>query len=248
MAKTLDSCDRCFGTAKMEKQLLVAMGTAVYLALPWYEGLLPGHCQIVPVQHATCATELDEDVWSEVVVSVLESSVRSYNGLHAFYNALSPCALQDFQKAVTRMFRARGQDCIFFETARYLHKRPHMVVNCVPSKDFEMAPFYFKKAIQESEREWSTNKQLVTLRERDLRRSIPRGLPYFWVHFGIESGFAHVIEEQERFPANFATEIIGGMLEMDARKWRHHRKEQNSIARVRQVAEWWKPFDITNSE
>lgn len=77
MAKTLDSCDRCFGTAKMEKQLLVAMGTAVYLALPWYEGLLPGHCQIVPVQHVTCATELDEDVWTEVVVSVIHSISHS---------------------------------------------------------------------------------------------------------------------------------------------------------------------------
>lgn len=146
------------------------------------------------------------------------------------------------------MFRSRGQDVIFFETARYLHRKPHMIINCVPHKDFELAPFYFKKAIQESEREWSTNKQLVTLRERDLRRSIPRGLPYFWVHFGMDSGFAHVIEEQERFPPNFAQEIIGGMLELDARKWRHQRKEQNPKARVLQVAEWWRPFDITNSE
>lgn len=103
------------------------------------------------------------------------------------------------------MFQSRGQDVVFFETARYLHKRPHMSVQCVASQEFELAPFYFKKAIQESEREWSTNKQLVTLREdRDLRRSIPKGLPYFWVHFGMSMGFAHVIEEQERFPENFA--------------------------------------------
>lgn len=120
-----------------------------------------------------------------------------------------------------------------------------MVIDCVPHKDFEMAPFYFKKAIQESEREWSTNKQLVTLRDKDLQRSIPKGLPYFWVQFSVDSGFAHVIEEQDRFPANFAHEIIGGMLQLDARMWRHKRKEHNPIARVQQVADWWKPFDCT---
>lgn len=120
-----------------------------------------------------------------------------------------------------------------------------MVIHCVSNRDFEMAPFYFKKAIQESEREWSTNKQLVTLKEKDLRRTIPKGLPYFWVHFGVENGFAHVIEEQDRFPSNFAQEIIGGLLNLDTRLWRRPRKEQNPIPKVKQFADWWKPFDIT---
>jgi len=34
--------------------------------------------------------------------------------------------------------------------------------------------------------------------------TIPKGLPYVWVHFGMDSGFAHVIEDEDRFPANFA--------------------------------------------
>lgn len=53
----------------MEKQLIVAMGTNVYLALPWHEGLQVGHCLIIPMQHVACSTLLDEDVWSEVVVN-----------------------------------------------------------------------------------------------------------------------------------------------------------------------------------
>lgn len=160
------------------------MGNHVYLSLPWHEALVQGQCQIVPMQHVACATQLDEDVWAEV---------------------------KDFQRALTKMFTARGQDVVFFETARYLHKRPHMSIQCVASREFELAQFYFKKAIEESEREWSTNRQLVTLSDqRDLRRSIPKGLPYFWVQFGaMDSGFAHVIEEQERFPENFA-QVSGG--------------------------------------
>lgn len=177
MKRTLTNCDKCFDSAKMEKQLIVSMGNQVYVSLPWHEGLQIGHCMIVPMQHVACSTQLDEDVWNEV---------------------------QDYRKAITRMFQSRKQDVIFFETVRYLHKNPHMAIHCVPNKDFELAPFYFKKAIQESEREWSTNKQLIQLKEKDIRRSVPKGLPYFWVHFGMEQGLAHVIEEQDRFPSNFA--------------------------------------------
>lgn len=218
MQRTLDTCDKCFDSERMERQLIVSMGNRVYLSLPWHEPLQPGHCLIVPQQHVSCATNLDEDVWQEVV---------------------------DYQKALCRMFRSRQQEVIFFETARYLHKRPHMVIHCVPNANFELAPFYFKKAIQESEREWSTNKQLVTLKEKTVRRAVPKGLPYFWVQFGVDGGgFAHVIEEQDRFPGTFAQETIGGLLNLEARLWRRPRREPNAIPKVKQFGDWWKPFEV----
>ena len=64
---------------------------------------------------------------------------------------------------------------------------------------------YFQKAIQESESEWSHNKKLINLtQEKNIRRSIPKGLPYFHVDFGMQNGFAHVIEDEQLFPRNFA--------------------------------------------
>lgn len=177
MARTLDSCTKCFDSSKLEKQLIVAMGKTVYLALTWHEGLTKGHCIITTLSHTSCVTQLDEDVWTEV---------------------------RDFMRAINRMFTSRKEDVIFFEMARDLHRRPHLEIHCVASKDFEMAPFFFKKAIQEGEQEWSTNKQLVDLKTGDVRRTIPKGLPYFWVTFGTDRGFAHVIEDKDRFPANFA--------------------------------------------
>lgn len=218
LTKTLDDCDKCFDSVKMEKQLMVSMGNTVYLSLPWHEGLQLGHCLIIPIQHVSCSTQLDENTWEEI---------------------------NDYRKSLTRMFAAKKKDIIFFETARYLHRRQHMTIHCIASSNFEMAPFYFKKAIQESEYEWSTNKQLISLKDRDLRKAIPKGLPYFWVHFGMESGFAHVIEDEERFPSNFAQEIIGGILQLDPKTWRKPRKEFNSIQKVKQIADWWKPYDFT---
>lgn len=241
MERTLDACDKCFDSPKLEKQLIVSLGKNVYLSLPWHEGLTTGHCLIAPLAHVACSTQLDDDVWQE---------------------------MRQFMTALNRMFNSRKQDVIFFETARYLNRRPHMQIHCVPSAEFEMAPFYFKKAIQESEAEWSTNKQLISLKDRDVRRAVPKELPYFWVNFGMDSGFAHVIEDQSQFPNNFAQviykyasilerilisgtlfvmlqETIGGLLNLDARLWRRPRKIFNPIPKVKQFADWWALFDFT---
>ncbi len=60
----------------------------------------------------------------------------------------------------------------------------------------------------------------MDLRNRDVRKGVPKGLPYFCVDFGVDSGFAHVIEDEKAFPNNFAQEIIGGMMELDHGVWR----------------------------
>ncbi|XP_055919011.1 CWF19-like protein 2 homolog [Eupeodes corollae] len=214
-SKKLNNCGKCFNGDKINKELFVSVGKHVYLALPWHEGLQTNHCLIIPIDHYSSSTHLDEDVWQEI---------------------------SSYRRLSTKIFAKRKQDVLFFETARYLQKRPHMVINYLPADDFEMALFYFKKAIEESEYEWSKNKQLVTLKEKNLRKSIPCGLPYFWVNFGMDFGFAHVIENQENFPLHFAQEIIGGMLTLDMRKWRSPREEHNVKTKVRNLADLLKPY------
>lgn len=44
----------------------------------------------------------------------------------------------------------------------------------------------------------------MDLSGKDVRRAVPKGLPYFAVDFGLDSGFAHVIEDEKMFPKNFA--------------------------------------------
>lgn len=56
----------------------------------------------------------------------------------------------------------------------------------------------------ECETEWAINKKIVDLKNKDLRRAIPNGLPYFMVQFGNNGGYAHVIEDERMFPTNFA--------------------------------------------
>lgn len=220
--KMLDSCKWCFDGKELQRHLIVAVGAKSYVCLPPYQSLTEGHCLIIPLHHNTCSTMLDEDVWEEI---------------------------QDFRKALVRMFAADDEDCVLFESAMYLNKFPHMVLHCVPlpRETGDMAPIYFKKAILECETEWSTNKKLVDLSKKNIRHSVPKGLPYFAVDFGNEGGFAHVIEEEKYFPPNFAQEIIGGMLDLDHNMWRKPRIE-NFDKQRRKVVDFskkWRDFDFT---
>uniref|UniRef100_G3WP02 CWF19-like protein 2 n=1 Tax=Sarcophilus harrisii TaxID=9305 RepID=G3WP02_SARHA len=225
LAAQMEKCPYCFDSSQLPKHLIVAIGIKVYLCLPNCQSLTEGHCLIVPLQHHTAATLLDEDIWEEI---------------------------QSFRKALVKMFEDKELDCIFLETNMNMNKRYHMVYECIPlPKDVgDMAPIYFKKAIMESDEEWSMNKKLIDLSSRDIRKSVPRGLPYFSVDFGLQGGFAHVIEDQQKFPHYFGKEIIGGMLDAEPRLWRKGVRENfdNQRKKVLQFAQWWKPYDFTKSK
>ncbi|XP_033063657.1 CWF19-like protein 2 isoform X2 [Trachypithecus francoisi] len=178
LAAQMEKCLYCFDSSQFPKHLIVAIGVKVYLCLPNVRSLTEGHCLIVPLQHHRAATLLDEDIWEEI---------------------------QMFRKSLVKMFEDKGLDCIFLETNMGMKKQYHMVYECIPlpKEVGDMAPIYFKKAIMESDEEWSMNKKLIDLSSKDIRKSVPRGLPYFSVDFGLHGGFAHVIEDQHKFPHYF---------------------------------------------
>ncbi|XP_018579736.1 CWF19-like protein 2 homolog [Anoplophora glabripennis] len=222
IAKSLDNCNRCIQSETMLKHLMVFMRETSYLALPSYEPLTEGHCLIIPFRHVPCSTQLDENEWSEIL---------------------------DIRRDLVKLFHSKNEEIIFFETAISLNKFPHMFIECIPmpKEDGDMAPIYFKKAIDESETEWALNKKLVSLKGRDVRKAIPKGLPYFSVSFGMEQGFAHVIEDEQMFPRNFAQEIIGGMLDVHHSKWRKPKRQSfdEQSKRVLAFSKDWKEFEQT---
>lgn len=57
----------------------------VYLCLPNSVSLTEGHCLIVPIQHHTAATGLDEDIWSEIQVQTLQTRVLVYKLIRLCY-------------------------------------------------------------------------------------------------------------------------------------------------------------------
>ncbi|XP_015276375.1 PREDICTED: CWF19-like protein 2 [Gekko japonicus] len=225
LAACMEKCPHCFGSPELPKHLIIAIGNKVYLSLPNYQSLTEGHCLIAPMQHYTAATLLDEDIWEEI---------------------------QAFRKTLVKMFEAEDQDCVFLETHLSTKKRYHMVYECIPlpREVGDMAPIYFKKAIMECDEEWSMNKKLIDLSSKDVRKCVPKGLPYFSVDFGLQAGFAHVIEDQHKFPLYFGKEIIGGMLDLEPRLWRKGLREnfEDQRKKVLHFAQRWKPYDFTRSK
>lgn len=75
--KVLASCVHCYGEDDSPpKAAVVAMGTRCYLACTTQQELVPGHCQIVPIQHHLCMLEGDDELWDEVRVSLRPSRLN----------------------------------------------------------------------------------------------------------------------------------------------------------------------------
>ncbi|XP_022051604.1 CWF19-like protein 2 [Acanthochromis polyacanthus] len=225
LAASMDKCQHCFSSTELQKHLIVGIGSKAYLSLPAGVSMTEGHCLICPLQHHCSATGLDEDVWSE---------------------------MQLFRRALVRMFESQELDCVFMETHMNPRRRQHMVLECIPlpRELGDMAPIYFKKAIMECDEEWAMNKKVVDLSSKDVRQAVPRGLPYFAVDFGLQGGFAHVIENEQKFPHYFGKEVVGGMMDLEPRRWRKLIKENfdDQRKKVLQFAQWWKPYDCTKTE
>uniref|UniRef100_A0A8C2X4G4 CWF19-like protein 2 n=1 Tax=Cyclopterus lumpus TaxID=8103 RepID=A0A8C2X4G4_CYCLU len=225
LAASMEKCRQCFSSQELQKHLIVAIGSKVYLSLPAGISMTEGHCRICPLQHHCSATGLDEDVWSEI---------------------------QLFRRTLVRMFESQEMDCVFMETHMNLRKRQHMALECLPlpRELGDMAPIYFKKAIIDCDEEWAMNKKVVDLSSKDIRHAVPRGLPYFAVDFGLQGGFAHVIENEQKFPHYFGKEVVGGMMDLEPRRWRKLIRENfdDQRKKVLQFAQWWKPYDCTKTE
>ncbi|KPJ20044.1 CWF19-like protein 2-like [Papilio machaon] len=222
LERSLEGCEYCIDSKNMLKHLIVSYGSKVYVALPAKKSLVKGHCIITTLQHNTCVTSLDEDIWEEIL---------------------------NYRKMITQFFNSQNKDVVFFETATRLHRYPHLVINCVPlPRDVgDMASIYFKKALLECEAEWSMNKKVVDLKGKNIRKGVPKGLPYFWIDFGMDPGFAHVIEDQQLFPKTFAEEIIGGMLDLNHNLWKNPQREYGNLQRqkVLEFVKEWKPFETS---
>ncbi|NXV48737.1 C19L2 protein, partial [Uria aalge] len=178
LAARMEKCPYCFDSSELSKHLIIAIGTK--------EGSV------------------------NVRVPTIKNGIASvkFIVLHLIFFALPidfTNSSRMFRNALVKMFEAKDLDCVFLETNMSMKKRYHMVYECIPlpKEVGDMAPIYFKKAIMESDEEWSVNKKLIDLSSKDVRKSVPKGLPYFSVDFGLQGGFAHIIEDQHKFPHYF---------------------------------------------
>ncbi|CAN6327409.1 unnamed protein product [Urochloa humidicola] len=222
-----ERCLYCIENPSRPKHLVVAIGNFAYLMLPQFEPVVPGHCVILPLQHDSATRTVDQNVWEEI---------------------------RNFKKCLLKMFAHQDKDVVFMETVINLARQQrHCMIECVPVPRAvsNMAPMYFRKAIDEVEEEWAQHemkKLITTTRSRNLRQVVPENFAYFHVEFGLDRGFVHVIDDENKFNAGFGLNVIRGMLslpEVDMHRQRRSvpmDKQRQSIARF---VKDWEPFDWT---
>uniref|UniRef100_A0A0N5BMA2 CwfJ_C_2 domain-containing protein n=1 Tax=Strongyloides papillosus TaxID=174720 RepID=A0A0N5BMA2_STREA len=159
-----------------------------------------------------------------------------------------------WRKGLVAMWKSEGMDCVFLETyKKSTNKYHHIMIEAIPLPEEigELAPIYFKKALSESGSEWSDNKKLFDMSKegkKDVRNVIPKNFSYFTIDFGLQSGFVHVIEDDETFSSSFAHEILCGMLDLDSKYWRnmsYTSMEQQIKKRDAFKQQWFNGFDWT---
>ncbi|GFS49333.1 CWF19-like protein 2 [Nephila pilipes] len=202
MNLALEKCEYCMDQPNMKRHLIVSISEQAYLCIPNYQALIEHHCLVVPKRHVPSFLALEEDEWNDV---------------------------EELKNLLRHFFKKQEKSLICLETSMSFQRCPHAVLECipVPVEEGDMAPLYFKKALLESEEEWTHNIKLIDLTKKGLRRSVPKNLPYFSVTFdpSVHAGYAHVIEDEKYFPRNFGKEVIGGMLDIDYNYLYKNRRE-----------------------
>ena len=202
---------------KFKRHLVVATGTHAYLMLRTERNLDEAHCLIVPIRQTPSTRASSEDSWEEI---------------------------QNFKSSLRRLFGSLGKGVLFMEYAlRGTRHWGHVEVIPVPLEVELDASLYFKKALSDVDEEWSTHKKLIDTAQKGLRRAIPEGFPYFHIEWA-RGGYAHIIEDEEKFPKEFGTECCAGMMGLDMMELKRRRRPsmQEESERVRTLTQKLKPF------
>lgn len=205
---------------------IVTYANYTYLAIPKARSLHSLHCLIVPMSHVCSlldCREFEDEIWEEV---------------------------RNFKKCLLQMAAKQDRSYVFIECVmRSGDLRRHTFIDCIPTPRGHYADHvkgHFLKALQETDEEWSQNKKVIdtSLKPGGLRSALPRkNFPYFYADFRLDQGYAHVIEDGEKFGnGDFGRDLMASLLKVSRNEWRAHRTSDDEVKRF---CNSFGPFDWT---
>ncbi|OMO67291.1 Zinc finger, CCCH-type [Corchorus capsularis] len=188
-------CWFCLSSPNVDSHLVISIGENFYCALA--KGpLVQDHALIIPVEHLPNTLCLPED--SEIELGKYRNSLKMY-------------------------YKNQGKDAVFFEWISVRSSHANLQAIPVPSSKTAALKDIFNLAAKKLGFEFVTKKFNNNSEGRKwLRTQFDKNLSCFYVELPDGSILLHVIEENEKFPAQFGREVLAGLLNMaDRADWRN---------------------------
>lgn len=218
-----EKCDLCL--ERVKERLLIDYNEKAYMVIAEKEPMIANQLIIRSTEHCPSLVCAGEDVVE---------------------------AVNQYKQKLCAVFGSIDKKLIFIEYhLKHLSKwNKHFELACYPIDEncLENSKMFFMKGINDIGSEWATNTKLVSLNGEPISRKVSKELSYFCVTFGASNeGFAHRIEDRQRFSRNFGEEILGGMLDIDPQRWlnpalQHYNQQE---ARSSALKKLWNKFDIS---
>jgi Protein similar to CwfJ C-terminus 2/Protein similar to CwfJ C-terminus 1 len=223
----VDSCWWWYESSRFVCGRMLGLGRSVTLSLaPANQSLIAGaHFYLVPIPHATAWTHCEDDtIWRD---------------------------LRQFQASLIAMANAESKGVLFWETVlpNQQSRQTRLEAILLPSAICQDAPLYFRSALTEIAEDWGTHQSIIATKyvTKELRSSIPKNFPYFYIEYGSSKDGAGLVQmiESNAFPRDFGADTIAGMMRMDPLRFRSNKTNSADHEALRLVKERWKPFDWT---
>ncbi|KAJ4708650.1 zinc finger CCCH domain-containing protein 64 [Melia azedarach] len=188
-------CWFCLSSPNVESHLIVSIGEYYYCALA--KGpLVQDHVLIIPVEHSPNTISLSLECEKE---------------------------LGRFQNSLKMYFKKQGKEAVFFEWVSKRGTHANLQAVPIPSSKAAAVKDIFNLAAEKLGFKFMSMQSTSNSDgRRSLRTQFDKNFNFFYVELPGGALLSHVVEENEKFPAQFGREVLAGLLNMaDKADWRN---------------------------
>ncbi|KAF3439609.1 hypothetical protein FNV43_RR17887 [Rhamnella rubrinervis] len=188
-------CWFCLSSANVESHLIISVGEKFYCALA--KGpLVQDHVLVIPVEHSPNTLSLAPECEID---------------------------LGGFQNSLKKYYKNQGKEVVFFEWVSKRSTHANLQAIPVPSSKATAVQNIFNLAAKRLGFSFvATKGDNYSDGRNHLRTQFDRNFSFFYVELPDGTILSHLIEENERFPAQFGREVLAGLLNMaDRADWRN---------------------------